>query len=110
MTSLSLKPSPTLSDIQQYVRDMERERGFDDETTLGKCLLLGEEVGELFRAIRKNEGIKTDPNSPRPEISHEMADILIYLSSLANRFGINLEQAFREKEEINKMRTWTAKS
>jgi hypothetical protein len=29
------------------------------------------------------------------------------LCSIANRFDVNLEQAFRDKEEINKKRKWT---
>lgn len=36
----------------------------------------------------------------------ELADLIIYLCAIANRYEIDLEQAFREKEEINKERTW----
>jgi len=32
---------------------MVKERGFENETVLEQCLLLGEEVGELFKAVRK---------------------------------------------------------
>ena len=35
-----------------------------------------------------------------------MADVLIYLLDLANVLGVDLEKAFREKEEINKKRNW----
>jgi NTP pyrophosphatase (non-canonical NTP hydrolase) len=68
--------------------------------------LLGEEIGELFKAVRKSENIKIDHNSKFSPVSHELADILIYLCEIANRFNINLEEAFREKEEINKKRVW----
>jgi NTP pyrophosphatase (non-canonical NTP hydrolase) len=39
-------------------------------------------------------------------VEEELADIIIYLSSIANRYNINLETAFRNKEEINKKREW----
>lgn len=96
----------TLQNIQQYVKELEVERGFDHQTVIEKCLLLGEEVGELFKAIRKSEKIKIDNNSQQHEVANELADILIYISAIANRYNIDLEQAFREKEEINKKRKW----
>jgi NTP pyrophosphatase (non-canonical NTP hydrolase) len=39
-------------------------------------------------------------------VDEELADVLIYLCSLANRCGIDLEDAFRKKEEVNKNRQW----
>ena len=103
---LNLKKNPTLKDIQRYVEHMEKERGFSNETTLQKCLLLGEEVGELFKAIRKSEKVHTDVNAKIGSIDEELADIIIYISSIANHCNIDLEKALREKEEINKKRTW----
>lgn len=97
---------PTLSDFQQYVSELETERGFSHQSILDKCLLLGEEVGELFKAVRKSEGLAVDANSSFTEVGDELADIFIYLCAIANRKGIDLEKAFREKEEKNKRRTW----
>ena len=96
----------TLSNLQIYVDELERERGFEKDTILQKCLLLGEEVGELFKAIRKAEKIGIDNNSQVFSIKEELADILIYVCAIASRCNIDLEQAFRTKEEINKKRTW----
>lgn len=101
-----LKNTPNLSDFQSYVKELEVERGFIDQNVLQKCLLLGEEIGELFKAIRKLERIKIDVNSESTTVSEELADILIYLCAIANRYDINLEEAFRKKEEINHLRTW----
>jgi NTP pyrophosphatase (non-canonical NTP hydrolase) len=95
-----------LDNLQTYVTELEIERGFIDQTVLEKCLLMGEEMGELFKAIRKTENISTDANSETFYIGEELADILIYVCAIANRCGINLEKAFREKEEINKQRVW----
>lgn len=103
----TLEENPTLKKFQDYVRELEIERGFEKENVLAKCLLLGEEVGELFKAIRKKDKIiKIDHNSKFGSIDEELVDIVIYLCAIANRFDIDLEQAFREKEELNKKRTW----
>lgn len=100
----TLPPNPTLHDFQVYVREMEEERGFSNQTVSDKCILLGEEIGELFRAIRKLEGVKLCEDATVTPASEELADIFIYLCAIANRYGIDLERAFREKEEINKKR------
>ena len=102
----TLKKNPTLNDFQNYVVELEKERGFDHQSVVEKCLLLGEEIGELFKAVRKKQQIKIDNNSKFTSVGEELADILIYICAIANRFDINLEDAFRKKEEINKNRKW----
>ena len=101
-----LKNNTSLQDFQKYVAELELERGFAHQTIIDKCLLLGEEVGELFKAVRKSEGLAVDLNSNFSEIGDELTDILIYLCAIANRKGIDLESAFRKKEEKNKKRVW----
>lgn len=101
-----LKSDPTLKDFQKYVVELEEERGFTGNTVLERSLLLGEEVGELFKAVRKRERMHLDQNSKVGSVDEELADIVIFVCSIANRYGIDLETAFREKEEINKKRTW----
>lgn len=103
----TLPDNPTMRDFHAYVRRMEEERGFTDETPLEQCLLLGEEIGELFKAVRKCSDLKTDERRDCGSVEHELADIFIYTCCLANRFNIDLEDAFRKKEEINKQRTWS---
>jgi NTP pyrophosphatase (non-canonical NTP hydrolase) len=101
-----LTQNPTLKEFQKYVADLENERGFAHQSTIDKCLLLGEEVGELFKAVRKSEGLAIDENSNFTEIGDELTDIFIYICAIANRNRIDLEKAFRDKEEINKKRSW----
>lgn len=60
----------------------------------------------LYKAVRKAMKLKTDVNSNIGSVKEEIADIFIYLCSIANRFNIDIEEAFREKEEINKQREW----
>lgn len=101
-----LNDKPTLIDFQEYVSELEIERDFSNQTIIDKCLLLGEEVGELFKAVRKTEGLSVDSNSTITEVGDELTDIFIYLCAIANRKGIDLESAFRAKEEKNKRRVW----
>ncbi len=101
-----IKASPTLADLQEYVAAHVQERGFNQETPLQECLLLAEEVGELAKAVRKETGMAVDSQSRFGKISHEIADIIWVTTALANMYGIDLEQAFREKEVINHERVW----
>lgn len=101
-----LKADPTLKDFQNYVIELEKERGFADKPVIERALHMGEEMGELFKAIRKAEQLRIDKNSKVGSVEEELADILIFVCSVANRYGIDLEKAFREKEEINKKRVW----
>ncbi len=103
-----LHQKPTLHDIQKYVSELEKERGFSHENILQKSLLLGEEVGELFKAIRKQQKMGIDYQSKIGTVADELADILILTCAIANRLDINLEEAFRSKEEINAKRIWKA--
>ena len=106
MNELVLKADPVLGDYQEYVKKLEAERGFTRQNAIEKCLLLGEEMGELFKAVRKTMKLKTDVNANIGSVEEEIADMLIYLCSIANRFDIDIEQAFRNKEEHNKKRIW----
>lgn len=105
-STLFLKENPSLADIQKYVWTLEKERGFDASSNIQTCFQLGEEMGELFKAVRKAEKMRVGAYSKITSVGEELADILIYISAIANRYKIDLEKALREKEEINKKRTW----
>lgn len=92
--------------LQDYVAKTEVERGFDRQTSLEKCLLLGEEMGELFKAVRRASGLAVDANSDAKEVGSELADILNYLLAIANRHQIDLGEAFIAKELLNRERKW----
>lgn len=107
MSNLHLKTDPSLNDVQKYIAEMEEERGFTSVTLLQTYLLLVEEVGELAKSIRKSHtNMRTDSTRQYDEASHEIADVLMMLTSVANRLGVDMEQALREKEERNKQRVW----
>ncbi|MDH6269873.1 NTP pyrophosphatase (non-canonical NTP hydrolase) [Rhizobium sp. SG_E_25_P2] len=104
----ALMKAAGLRELQAYVAKLEVERGFSHQSAVEKCLLLGEEVGELFKAVRKQEGMPIEPGGVMLSIGGELADLLIYLCAIANRYDIDLDQAFRDKERLNATRRWIA--
>lgn len=101
-----LPSNPTLQDLQNYVSAIIKERGFEKDTIEQRFMLLLEEAGEFAKAARSQAGMKFADDTKRKELAHEAGDILIVLLGLCNLLGIDLEQAFRDKEELNKQRIW----
>ncbi|MCR5662535.1 MAG: RS21-C6 protein [bacterium] len=98
--------------LQKYVDEKCQERGFNKAEDLETYLLLTEEIGEMAKAIRKKRRLFTAEDvaagrKAQDQLAEEMADVLSYLLELANRFEIDLEKAFRDKEAINDTRSWT---
>ena len=60
-----------------------------------------EEVGELSEVIRKNRRMEGNKDI-KGTIEEELYDVLYYVLALANTYGINLEECFLKKEELNK--------
>jgi NTP pyrophosphatase (non-canonical NTP hydrolase) len=75
---------------------------------------LTEEVGELAREINHRFGQKTKkPEEPEGDLGMELADILFVLICIANREGIDLDEAFGRmmaKVESRDRDRWTRKS
>lgn len=98
--------SMTLSELQDHVATQERIRGFSEESVLDKCLMLGEEVGELFKAVRQEVGLGIAQESRSYDAASELADVLNFIFAIAIRLNVDLGVAFAEKEAINTARTW----
>lgn len=107
MSKLVLPAAPVLADYQKYIADMVQERGFTDQSLAQDFLFLIEEMGELAKAARKTAGLKLDIQATSKETAHEAADVFIIFLDICNKLDIDLEAAFRAKEEINKQRTWS---
>lgn len=103
-----LKQNPTLQDVQTYIDEVIKFRGFDKQSVQDELLLLTEEVGELVKAVRQHTGnVRSDANSKSHGVEHEAADVVWMLVCVCNSLGIDLESSIREKEEHNKKRTWS---
>jgi NTP pyrophosphatase (non-canonical NTP hydrolase) len=105
--SIELPEKATLTEMQKYMHQKVIERGFSDQTLPEYFMLLAEEVGELVKAGRKNLKTKKDLNSDFSSVEDEAADVFIYLLEICNVLGVDLEVAFRKKEEKNNKRTWS---
>ena len=107
-SKLHLPDNPTLKDFQKYDAEMARERGFDQVSLPQNFMLFLEECGEMAKAARKTDSsLRNDKNSQEYHLDHEAADVFMFLLRICNARGIDLEKAFREKEEINKKRIWS---
>ena len=103
MADLAL--NPTLDDCQKLISELIIERGYDKESVAEVFTLLIEETGELAKAIRKYNGQKVHTDSQTHNVAEELADVLWLVMDLSNRLGVDLEKAFRAKEEKIKTRT-----
>lgn len=81
---------------------------------LTNMVRLSEEVGELAREVNHRFGQKTKKTAEAEgELAMEMADILFVLVCMANREGIDLDEAFdrmMHKVEHRDANRWTRKS
>jgi NTP pyrophosphatase (non-canonical NTP hydrolase) len=103
----------TLKDAQRRVDDWisQFEEGYFDPLT--NMARLAEEVGELAREVNHRFGQKTKKASePEGDLAMEMADVLFVLICMANREGIDLQEAFDRmmaKIESRDEKRWTKK-
>ncbi len=104
----------SLSEAQRQVHawiSQYEEGYFHPLTNLAR---LTEEVGELAREVNHRFGQKTKkPGEPEGDMAMEMADILFVLICMANREGIDLQEAFDRmmaKVESRDRDRWTKKA
>ena len=107
-----LSNESSINEIQSYIKEVMQIRGFNKEKSSDKILLLVEEVGELAKAIRKNEnnlGIDKTKEYNYSSIESEIADVFIVLLSICDILNIDLFKVFLDKEEENIKRIWSVK-
>ena len=102
-----LNETSNMSDIQNYIKCMFKENNYNN-TPLELLCYLTEEVGELAKEIRKNESnMEMDINKKySSNIKDELADVFIYVLTIADKYNIDLLDALKRKETINLERTW----
>jgi NTP pyrophosphatase (non-canonical NTP hydrolase) len=85
----------TLPELQRRVDDWIRQFEAGYFHPLTNLARLSEEVGELAREVNHRYGQKTKkPEESEGDLGMEMADILFVLICMANREGIDLQEAF----------------
>ncbi|MCP4498776.1 MAG: hypothetical protein GY822_02280 [Deltaproteobacteria bacterium] len=112
--SISLDEQAPMKDFQKYVHDLEKMHGWLDVDLVHNCFLMGEEVGELFKAVRKYKKLfeqadaqPTTSEEAKAHVGDELVDVLNYLLAIANRLDIDVEKAFRKKNALNQTRSWS---
>ncbi|GAB4410371.1 MAG: nucleotide pyrophosphohydrolase [Thermodesulfovibrionales bacterium] len=59
------------------------------------------EIVEIFQWMTEEESVSLTPEKLQ-ELKEEIGDVMIYLTKLADKFGIDLVDAAKKKVEINK--------
>lgn len=96
-----------ISDFQKKFREFVIERNWEryhNPKNLAMALTVeAAELLEIFQwlSAEEAENVKDDPLI-KEKISHELADIMIYLIRLADKSDINLQKAITEKMQLNK--------
>ncbi|MCL2371397.1 nucleotide pyrophosphohydrolase [Candidatus Saccharibacteria bacterium] len=100
----------SVSDVQEYVKEMYKANGWTSTDPRDRIIYLAEEVGELAHATRKHLGHSIDLSKEGSDtVEDEVADVFITLCAYANVMGIDINQAFLQKQAKNCKRSWAKK-
>ena len=95
--------SLTIENMQEYLNEKyKRTKPEEMKNTQRYFLKLIEEVGELAEVIRKDK--RMVDNNIKGTIEEELSDVLYYVLMITNTYDIDLEDCFRMKEELNRVR------
>ena len=87
----------TITAAQQTVDNWIKQYGVRYFSELTNMAMLTEEVGEVARIIARRYGEQSEKESDKlKDLGDEMADVLFVLICLANKTGVNLEEALKK--------------
>ena len=95
--------------LNETVDEFVEERNWEQyHTPKNLVMALSGEVGELNECFQwlndaDIEDVKNSPEKLIP-IEHEIADVFIYLIRIANKMGIDVEDAVYKKMELNRLK------
>ncbi len=85
-------------------RDEREWKQFHNAKDMALSLMLeASEVTELFQ-WKSETDLKKFPEQERQKLAAELSDVLYWVLLMANDAGIDLEAAFQEKMEANRMK------
>ncbi|MGI9049599.1 MAG: hypothetical protein ACR2GU_09570 [Rubrobacteraceae bacterium] len=104
----------TIDELQQQVRRLKTEKGFDVDLEQRLAYLMsevGEVAGEVLKLSRNgNRDVgEMDPveiEGVRENLGIEIYDVVWNLCDLADLAGVDLEGTFAKKAELNEDREW----
>lgn len=95
---MTAQGSLTIAAFQELIR--RRYFATDDARgTPGTFMWLVEELGELATALQDNAPGKSPTPAQRANLGEEFADVIAWLTTLANINGVDLERALRKYTE-----------
>ena len=102
-----------MKELIKNIRKFAQKRDWDQfHSPKNLAMALSVEVAEIvehFQWLTQAESDKIDP-AKLDEIKGEIADVMIYLTRLADRLGINPVQAAKEKMQLNEKKYPIAKA
>jgi NTP pyrophosphatase (non-canonical NTP hydrolase) len=98
MTDPAGRTKVQLREIQKLAWDNKIAKGFNTTDLYLEVALAHAELSELLGAIRKKP----------EEIGEELADVLLFLASIAEMTGVDLDAAVETKMAKNAARTYRA--
>ncbi|MFG0258086.1 MAG: MazG nucleotide pyrophosphohydrolase domain-containing protein [Phycisphaerales bacterium JB043] len=93
----------TLDDVQQLIRD----RYFTTDSARGvpgTFMWLVEEIGELSSALMENAPGQNPTPEQRTNLEEEFADVLAWLTTLANIADVSLTDAMRKYTDPDRVK------
>jgi NTP pyrophosphatase (non-canonical NTP hydrolase) len=100
-----MEPAGELAQLRAIVRQFVDERDWDQfHTPKNLASALTVEAAELlehFQWLREGRPDELGPDKLRA-VSHEMADVLVYLVRLADKLDVDLMAAVQEKMVLNR--------
>lgn len=84
----------------KYLQEYIKAKDYKPELKKDYFLKLSEEVGELAKAIRKDDLYK-DTSNIKGTIDEEIWDVIYYALAIANCYEIDVESTIKLKEKIN---------
>jgi NTP pyrophosphatase (non-canonical NTP hydrolase) len=104
----------TIAELQRQVRELKGAKGFDI-TFEQRLMFLTTEVGEVAREVLRlsrdgNADVRkmddAEIEAVRENLGMEIYDVIWNLLDLAELAGVDLEETFRKKANLNEGREW----
>ncbi|HEX2038027.1 MAG TPA: pyrophosphatase [Chloroflexota bacterium] len=101
----------TIREIQEQARELRASKGWPDapaeERALSLVAEVGEAVQEVLHLVRGRGRLpESEVNEVKGRLGLELYDVVWNVCDLADKLGIDLEQAFAHKAATNRERRW----
>ncbi|WP_028581855.1 nucleotide pyrophosphohydrolase [Desulfogranum japonicum] len=87
-------------DLREFAHARNWEYVHSPKNLASALIVEAAELLEHFQWMEPQESFQLEPEK-KQEVAHEMADVFIYLTRMADRLGIDLLAAAKEKMHLN---------